>query len=370
MLVHVKRTEFLTAASQTAQAAPRKTSVDLLKCVHIAADSRGSTLTLTATNQEIAIQTTLGASVEEAGCAVLDAALLPALLARLPEEEVTLERRGERQTVIRSGRAVYVLNGRPGEEYPLPELPFPEDAVTVSGLHTLARSTLFAAAADGDQPVLQCIRLSLTGEGLRASGTNGFCVVEAAGDKNCRGDVQLLLPAHALKALAAISLDSDVYELGLTDGGKRVTFWNGTTLFSARLMEGHFPDTADVLNRFTPASRVQVDASALAQALTTAGSLTDDTRVGLALTDGRLLVSGQTERGAASAQVKAEVETGAAGPFYYNHEMLRAFLALARGSVTLEVDRQGLLSVRQGGARYLQAPMRPPRQTAQTGRAA
>ena len=140
--------------------------------------------------------------------------------------------------------------------------------------------------------------------------------------------------------------------------------------FSARLMEGHFPDTADVLNRFTPASRVQVDASALAQALTTAGSLTDDTRVGLALADGQLLVSGQTERGAASAQVKAEVETGAAGPFYYNHEMLRAFLALARGSVTLEVDRQGLLSVRQGGARYLQAPMRPPRQTAQTGRAA
>ena len=48
----------------------------------------------------------------------------------------------------------------------------------------------------------------------------------------------MLLPARSLKVLASLSLDSDVYEMGLT--GNSVVFWNGSMLFSARLMKGRF----------------------------------------------------------------------------------------------------------------------------------
>lgn len=55
--------------------------------------------------------------------------------------------------------------------------------------------------------------------------------MEADGDKQCKGQIELLLPARSLKVLASLSNDSDVYEMGVT--GKSLVFWSGTLLFSA-----------------------------------------------------------------------------------------------------------------------------------------
>ena len=187
MVIHLNRSEWLTAAAQAALAASRGAGSDCLTGIHMAADSRRMLLTLTATNHEIAIQASLRAVVEQPGQVVLNAALLPALLARLPEEQVTLEQATASQVTIRSGTAVYVLSTPPAAQYPLPELPFPEDTVTVSGLHTLARSTLFVTEKGSGQPLFQCVCLTLGPNGLTATGTNGFCIVEAEGDRNSKG---------------------------------------------------------------------------------------------------------------------------------------------------------------------------------------
>ena len=68
----------------------------------------------------------------------------------------------------------------------------------------------------------------------------------ADGDKQCKGQIELLLPARSLKVLASLSNDSDVYEMGVT--GKSLVFWSGTLLFSARLVEGKFPNTSGIFD--------------------------------------------------------------------------------------------------------------------------
>ena len=371
MVIHLNRSEWLTAAAQAALAASRGAGSDCLTGIHMAADSRRMLLTLTATNHEIAIQASLRAVVEQPGQVVLNAALLPALLTRLPEEQVTLEQATASQVTIRSGTAVYVLSTPPAAQYPLPELPFPEDTVTVSSLHTLAHSTLFVTEKGSDQPLFQCVCLTLGPDGLTATGTNGFCIVEAEGDRNSRGSARLLLSAHALKILAAISLDSDVYQMGLAGAGTSVVFWNGTTLFSARLMAGQFPDTAGILRRFVPVSRARVDASQLTGAIRAAGSLTDQTcRIRLTAGRGVLLAGVQTQQEEAVTRIEAQTEVPGAVAYYYHYGKLCDFLARVRGRVTLEWDRQGLLRVRLAGTCYLQSPMRPPREAAQTNLAA
>ena len=212
MLVHAKRDELLTLAAQAGKAVPKKTSEEELKGIHIDADARRSVVTMTSTNHEIVIRTTMGAVVEQSGSAVINASLFSALLALLPEEDVDLELLRPTQIHIHSGTCDYHLSVLPGEKYPMPELPFPDDTVPVSGICTLARNTLFAASEDNNNAVLRCIRLVLGAGGLTASGTNGFCIVEAEGDKNCTGEVQMLLPARSLKVLASLSLDSDCYD--------------------------------------------------------------------------------------------------------------------------------------------------------------
>ena len=160
MLAHVKRQEMLTLAYQAAKAVPRAAGAqaDAIKGIHMEADSRRSMLTLTATNYEVAIRTSMAASVEESGSCVVSASLFPEVIAKLPEEDVDLATGESNRLTIRSGNSCFHLDVLPGDRYPMPELPFPDDTLPVSGLCSLARNTVFAAAEDSSQsPPLKCI---------------------------------------------------------------------------------------------------------------------------------------------------------------------------------------------------------------------
>ena len=292
MLVHVKRDELLAIAAQTAKAAPKTATSEAVLGIHVEADSRRSMLTLTATNYEIVIRASMGASVEQSGSVVISAALFPAAIASLPEQDVDLETEHPGQLTIRSGHARFRLSALSGDKYPMPELPFPDDTLPVSGLRSLARNTLFAVAEDGvPSPPMKCVRLHVGPDGLKASASNGFCIMEADGDKQCKGQIELLLPARSLKVLASLSNDSDVYEMGVT--GKSLVFWSGTLLFSARLVEGKFPNTRGVFEQFKCQYSVHLDAAEFIRALEVAESVSESNhRVELAFLRGGRQIGG------------------------------------------------------------------------------
>ena len=65
-------------------------------------------MTMTSTNHEIVIRTTMGAVVEQSGSAVINASLFSALLALLPEEDVDLELLRPTQIHIHSGTVTII----------------------------------------------------------------------------------------------------------------------------------------------------------------------------------------------------------------------------------------------------------------------
>lgn len=69
------------------------------------------------------------------------------ILKRLPGDQVSFSTVGPGIIHIGSGYAEYRLNILDAAKYPLPEVPFLEDTIPVSGICSLARQTLFAAAA-------------------------------------------------------------------------------------------------------------------------------------------------------------------------------------------------------------------------------
>ena len=358
MLVHVKRDELLAIAAQTAKAAPKTATSEAVLGIHVEADSRRSMLTLTATNYEIVIRASMGASVEQSGSVVISAALFPAAIASLPEQDVDLETEHPGQLTIRSGHARFRLSALSGDKYPMPELPFPDDTLPVSGLRSLARNTLFAVAEDGvPSPPMKCFRLHVGPDGLKASASNGFCIMEADGDKQCKGQIELLLPARSLKVLASLSNDSDVYEMGVT--GKSLVFWSGTLLFSARLVEGKFPNTSGIFEQFKCQYSVHLDAAEFIRALEVAESVSESNhRVELTFGEHEITVSAESACGRSSAPVKALVLNAPKQPFYYNSRKLLEYLRLEKEKITLEFDKFGLLVVRSGSTRYVQSPMR------------
>ncbi len=372
MLAHIKRDELLSLSRQVALAVPKSaksSAVKELMGIHLSADARRSMLTLTATNLEITIRASMGAVVERDGSTVIDAGLLTDIAALLPQESLDMELDSKGQLLIRCGNASYCLSVLSGDKYPMPELPFPDDTIPVKGIRSLVRQTAFAAADGTNAPLMSCIQIALGPDGLKGVSTNGFCIMYAKGDENCKGKSQLLVPAHSLEVLAAISRDSDVYEMGLA--GKSIVFWNGTLLFSARLMEGKYPDTSPFFEKFQTKYSVNLAAGELASALSMASAVgPEGSRIELAFGEHELRVRAETEHERVVMPVKALVLSAPGHPFYYNYKTLLKYLKLINGNVTLDFDANGLLAVRAGATQFIQSPLRPPKQAAQSQKAA
>lgn len=365
MLVHINRDEFKCLAKQAALAVPKKSIIKELSGIHIEANARRSMLTLTATNLEIAIRTSMGAVVERSGSVVLNAKVLAAITSQLTEETLDMELMDSGQISIHAGATGYCLNVLSGDKYPMPELPFPDYTVSVSGLWSLVRQTAFVAMEEADKaPIMSCIKLALGPDGLKGISTNGYCIMEARGDKDCKGQSELLVPARSLAVLAALSKDSDVYEMGLA--GKSVVFWNGTMLFSARLMEGSYPNTGMFFDKFQAKYTVNLAAEELTAAVASVSVVAaDNPRMELCFGEHEILVSTETDQGRAAIPVKALVLNAPGAPFYYNPKILLKYLKLLHGSVTLDFDVGGLLAVCGGPMQYIQSPLRPPKPAAQ-----
>lgn len=77
-----------------------------------------------------------------------------------------------------------------------------------------------------------------------------------------------------------------------------------------------------------------------------------------------MVVSAETSDGRASVPVKALILSPSPYPFYYDFKQLMRYLKQLRGRITLEFDQNGLLAIRPGETRYLQSPMRAPKQAA------
>lgn len=161
MRVHANRDSALVLAAQASKAVPKITTIPELKGIHMEADARLAMLTMTATNQEVSIRASMPAAVEESGSAVIPADLLPDILKRLPGDQISFSTVGPGIIHIGSGYAEYRLNILDAAKYPLPEVPFLEDTIPVSGICSLARQTLFAAAAGDQQNILKTVRLKV-----------------------------------------------------------------------------------------------------------------------------------------------------------------------------------------------------------------
>lgn len=363
MLVRTSRQELLSIATQVAKAVPDKHADKELCGIHMEADAGRGLVTLTATSHEVAIRSSVQATVKKSGSAVIDDGFLLGILAKMPEDVVDFAYMDNDRMRVRSGKTVFDLSALSGEMYPMPELPYPEDAVAVTGIPSLSKRAVFAAASDSANPAINCVKLTLGNDGLKADACNGMCLAEAQGDKDCKGQTSFLLPVSSLAMLASISRDSDVYEMGLTGSG--VVFWDGTLLFSARLMNSGYPDTERMFSAVAHQFVAQVQAEELAEAIGSVSVVEDkDARLEMRWQAHGLVLRCVSQYGESQKAIPAILASVPETPFYYNGEKLRECLRTLKGAVTLSCSQDGHMVIEAKEFKYLQTALRPSKPTA------
>ena len=372
MRVTINRAELLSAARRAASIAPSSSPIKELACALLEADSASGKLTVTSTNVETSLEQKLRCTSQEDDVLAVNARLLAAMLEKLPGEMVELCRK-KRSSVFQlsSGDAAYTVSVFERGSYPKPEIPFPEDTVKVSGIPALARRTVFAASKDNkaDRPLLRCVNLTFTRDGLRAAGSDGTCIVTASGDSKSAGDASLLLPALSFDRLARMCSDEDEFRVGTT--GKTVAFLREDFIYSARLMEGEYIDTDRLTASVQPQFQVLTDVPELRRGLESVIPFDPDGKVGLLFDGQRLTFQCRGKFGNSTVSTGVIPLKGAArGEYWFLASKLEACFRALSGSVKLGVAAGGMLTLETEDALYLQTATRAPAIQAETKKAA
>ena len=395
MKITMNRAELLSAAQRAAVIAPEDSPVEVLRGTLLEINAAAGKLILTATNLETMLEQRLDCAAygapakapssfrgerkgketqqgmpeghpERSGLCpdddslVVDAKLLAGMLERLPGDMVELVRRpGTPVLSLRSGQAGYDVAIWERGSFPKLEIPFPEDTVKVSGIPSMARRTMFATSEDKDKPLMRCVNLMFTREGLKGAGYNGRCLVTAKGDDKSTGNISLLLPASSLERLAALCTDDDEFLVGIAGG--YLVFMRQGLMFGAQLMEGDYMDTDRLMNNIRNQFTVLTDVADLRRALKVVAAVAPKGRVKLAFDRGRITFSCQGKLGSASQCLETAPLTGVPrGEYWYQIPDLMACLRSLSGTATLGIAQAGMLDLSTEGAYYMQTAMREP----------
>jgi DNA polymerase-3 subunit beta len=154
------------------------------------------------------------------------------------------------QTVIRSGRSEFNLNGLDAEEYPhLPQVAeenvfqIPTDL-----LKALVRQTVFAVSTSETRPILTGVNWKVENKELTCIATDShrLALRKAKLQTETEESQSVVIPGKSLTELSKILDDtSEMVHIVITEN--QVLFKAKHLLFFSRLLEGNYPDTARLI---------------------------------------------------------------------------------------------------------------------------
>lgn len=353
------REELLSAAQDALAVCPAKSPLPELDCAFLATED--GKLTVAGGNLQVALERRIPVTITEDGSAIIDAQLLVDMLRRLAGDTVTIKRNSNGYLELTSGEAFYGVSTLDSAKYPRLDIPFPEDTVGVTGIPALAKRTVFAVSETDDKPLMKCVHLTFSADGLCAVGSDSFRIAAAKGESRSKATAELLIPADSLAKLAKLVGNKDELRVGMT--GNTVVFMKEDFLFSARLMQGQYFDSAKLLSSVRPSFIVLTDAALLRDAMSSVYAVIGEhNRFSLSFDGSRLRMTCESEYGASTRELDTVPLSGnPAGTFWYNPEkLLECFRALG-GTMMLKTAANGMLVMETDELTCLQVPTREPK---------
>jgi DNA polymerase-3 subunit beta len=298
-----------------------------------------STITLSTTNLEVGIRTTIRGKVEEVGAATIDARLLMEFVANLGNEPITLSTNAQGLTAS-TKNVTSTFKTLPAEEFPVIPFPTGVKGQTLNGrdlLHALEQVS-YAASSDDGRPELTGILWSWSEKTLTLAATDSYRLAERTLTVPSAGsDRTVLLPAKLLADLTR-TLPGDSGDITVAVGDNQVLFTTDTVEFVTRVIDGQFPDYRPII----PTSHTTTVVVSVAEVLRAIKTVSLFVRPGVndatvAVGTKELVVSAaNTQVGEGRAKVPANVE-GEGLSIVFNYRFLQdALQSLTADEAQLE----------------------------------
>jgi DNA polymerase-3 subunit beta len=246
----------------------------------------GNQLTVTGTDLDLTIRTTVDVIGYEDGAAVVPARLIVDAVRSLSAGAVTINSLDE-TVEISLDRAKFSLRTFGVVDYPkLPPVPAPSTSLAALELVQGLAQVVRASSGDEARPLLTGVLFTSNEDSLRLVATDSYrlAIRDLPGVKPAAADRDLLVPSKALVELqrAASSLSVDA-TIGVALSDAEICFVAGTTSIASRLIDGNYPDYRQLIPTQYP-NRLRVAKDTLLTSLKRAKLLASDATSSVRLT--------------------------------------------------------------------------------------
>ncbi len=222
---------------------------------NILVEAEGERITLTTTDLEIAIKTSLAGEVHAAGRITLPAKKLSQSIREFRSSRVMLEIDRENRLTLHDAssvsRARLTLMGAPAEEYPvIPTLaaknfsPFPTETAM-----EMIRKTSYAIAEEDARYVFNGLFMVPAGKKVAFVGTDGrrLAKIERAIPAELPFQEGVIIPNKAVRELNKLLDAGTESQIAFEHKDRRIHFRLGEVVLVSKLIEGQFPDYEQVI---------------------------------------------------------------------------------------------------------------------------
>lgn len=271
----ILRNKFIEGLKGVQNIVGGKLSLPILQNVKI--EAVGKELTMTTTDLDISIKTTVECVVEEAGSTTLPVKLLFSSIQKMAEGPVVVEVDAHEKATISAGSAKFRLSGMAESEFP--RLPKDEEAsiysIEQATLREMLRKTSYAASQDDTRRSLKGVLMSFKDEKLTMVATDGrrLALVEKEMEFSKTAEKDIVLPFKAVQELMRSLSGEGEITLMIQKG--QISFNLGSMMIYSKLMEEAYPNYRQVIPKETK-EKITIDRQLLLSALDRASVMTMD----------------------------------------------------------------------------------------------
>jgi DNA polymerase-3 subunit beta len=336
----ISREVLLQPLSQVIGVVERRQTLPVLANFMLSA--REGRLTVTGTDMEVELISSVPADVVQEGEITVPARKLVDIVKALPDGANIKVSVSDEKATLTAGRSRFTLATLPASEFPATDQVETLENIAVAevSLKKMMDKTSFAMANQDVRYYLNGLLFDFAGQQLRAIATDGhrlaICDLESSID--ITSDRQLIVPRKGVMELSRM-LSGDEDEVTLAIGRNHIRLVKGDTTFTSKLIDGRFPDYKAVVPVGAD-KQMLVDKATFIQALQRAAILSNEKYKGVKLEAAGStikIVAHNPQHEEAVEEIEAELNFDRLAVGFNVTYLLDALMAIDTEQVSLEL---------------------------------
>ena len=318
------KSDLLSALSLVAKSVALKPSTPILSGIFIKCEN--SLIELQANNFSVGTIARIPAYAETTGLTCVSGKRLAEIVPKMPDDTISFELVGNKFK-IESGAAKFELLTFDPDDFPqVKAAEGTELKIPAAMLKEIVARVASAAGKDDNRPIFKGVYFELSNGTLKAVATNAHRINYFEEKIEFSGEMNMLIPASALKDLAA-ALPNDATPVKITVNLKDVTFQCSNFMTTARQIAGQFPPYEKILDVKENFS-LKVNREEFKGAINRMSMIAKDSEfngIALGIEEGCLTVSAKTDTTAAEECL--EIDGGGDLRIGFNYKYLQDMLS-------------------------------------------